>query len=233
MVRLSAFILLISICANAYAQKCQFEIGDPGTFREANQRFHDVLAPLQHGPVQEGNVAPVREQIGELITRRDAVMQSRLSSDHRSDCAVLSSRAMVFSKSVDELAVAAKGGANDQALLQAFAEMHDAYRSMQQALTSAHFLIEQFHAVLHPLWHEAYPENDVEAIKAQIPKLQVRSQLILNFAKARKLVGLQQAAVALVDSALLLERAAADDDFAVLVALEQMHDAFHAVKENE
>lgn len=232
--RLYAVVFLISICANAYGQECLFDIGDPATYLEANRQFHDLLGPLQHGPVQERNVAPVKEQINKLVSRRDTLMQSRLATRHRKECPALSSRAIIFSKSVDQLAAAVEAGADDETILRAFEEMHDAYRSMQQSLMSADFLVEQFHTVLHPLWHESYPDNDAEAIKAQIPRLLVRAQLIVNFAKERNMPDLQESASKLVDSARLLEQAAAaEDDFAVLVGLEQMHEAFHDIREHQ
>jgi len=62
----------------------------------------------------------------------------------------------------------------------------------------------------------------------------VRAQLIVNFAKERNMPDLQESASKLVDSARLLEQAAAaEDDFAVLVGLEQMHEAFHDIREHQ
>ena len=40
--------------------------------------------------------------------------------------------------------------------------------------------IEQFHLVLYPLWHQALPDKDYQAIKAAIPSLEEKMDALMR-----------------------------------------------------
>ena len=231
-------VLSVLVAATAAAQDCIFKIADDDTFEKAKEKFHDVMADLWHGPVQEGKIDPVTKQIGELKAGRDAVMSANLPGKYEVLCPVFSEKATVFSATVDELdrlcSLFVSGAVSAEEVKEGFSRMHDAYREMVQTLILPEDLIEAFHDVLQPLWHEAYPSKDIDAIKKGVPSLKVRAKLLVQIAGRVETEAFGEAARALLESVATLQEAiAAGDDLATLTALELLHDAYHSLSEVE
>lgn len=226
------FVVLLStvFVVAVGAQDCKFPIKDDDSLKTAIEAFHDIMAELWHGPIPDGNMDPVRKQISELLSRRDAVMSANLPEEYSDRCAAFSEKAAEFTASVENLAQIVNGESEDSEIKDAFSMMHDAYRAMREALITPREMIEAFHDILQPLWHESYPEKDVEAIKAGIPKLKVRARLIVVFAERANDMDLVKLATVLLEATETLDEAArADDDVAILSAFEVVHDAYHEI----
>ena len=231
---LLATILILTAAVAVNAEDCLFTMGDDDSLDKALEAFHDIMAELVHGPVEEGNMQAVREEIGDLVNAKDAVMAANLPTKFEKHCGDISASAKTFFASVDALKQAAESNGSDEEIKEAFSKIHDSYRALRQALILPEEMIEAIHEILQPLWHEAYPAKDIEAIKAGVPKLKVRTKLLVTVAARLEDAELKAAAGNLLESITTLEEAvAADDGTAILAALELVHEAYHQLGEPE
>jgi len=231
---LLATILMLTAAIALHAEDCLFSLGDDESLDKALEAFHGIMAELVHGPVQEGNFQPVREQVGALVSAKAAIMSANLPTKFEKHCADISASAKTLFDSVDTLQQLAENNGSDEEIKAAFSKMHVSYRALRQALILPEEMIEAIHEILQPLWHEAYPAKDVEAIKAGVPKLKVRTKLLVSVAGRLEDAVLTDAATKLLESISTLEEAvAADDGTAILAALELVHEAYHQLAEPE
>ena len=229
---LLAAISIFAFAASAPAQECIFKTNEDETLRQALGDFHDVLAALVHGPAEKGDYAAVRARAGELARLRNGIMSANLPAKLAKRCADISAKAKALSGAVDRLAAQSGSGSDDAALKAAFESVHGGYRALNGSLTTLDDLLEAFHDLLRPLWHDAYPKKDAAAIKAETPKLKVRSKLILGSAESSEKAR-APGAKALLEAVTTLEEAvAAKDDMAVLEALRLVHDAYEKLAES-
>jgi len=226
-----ALSFLFSLFGSVYGQDCLFKSGDDNSLKQALQAFHEVMAELVHGPADSGDYSAVRTKAQQLAGLRDGVLDARLPGRLSSRCADISTLARGLSSAVDTLIAAAKANASDQEMKAALDGVHAAYRNLNGSLTTLEELLEGFHQVLHPLWHEAYPKEDAAAIKAATAKLKVRAKLILATAQKTE-PGKAEAAQTLLEHVTTLEEAgAAGDDKSVLDALRIVHDTYEGLAE--
>jgi hypothetical protein len=223
-------VMVLALPLSLRAQDCIFQIADDDSLETALTTFHDVMSELLHGPVEEGDLAPLRERMGEMIAARDAVMAANLPAKYSESCIEISNAARTFSDATDALVELIELQTEDEAVKQAFMRVHDAYRDLRQAMILPEEMIEALHEVIQPLWHEAYPAKDTESIKAGTPKLKVRAKLLLSIAERIDNAVLAEATKGFLDSIATLEEAiAAEDDAATLQAFEIVHEAFHKI----
>lgn len=94
--------------------------------------------------------------------------------------------------------------------------------------------MSDFHEVLYKIWHEQYPEDDWQGVRATAPELAARMKLLAeaeipevfkyrsaDIIKARDTLG---KVVADIDQA-----AKADDDQKLKTAVKELHDAYHGL----
>ena len=70
--------------------------------------------------------------------------------------------------------------------------MHLAYMKLKRLVTPpvpAVPAVEDFHTILHPLWHEALPKADFPAIIAAAPKFAQQREMILQVQLPQRLQG--------------------------------------------
>jgi hypothetical protein len=227
-------VILVLSAAALPAQECIFKFADDDSFEKAKTQFHDVMADLLHGPVEKGDIEPVRARIGELVAGRDALMAANLPEKYKDVCPEISANAVVLSNTVDALAELVKNEAGEGEIKDAFMKVHEAYRSVAQSMLLVQDLLDAFHDVIQPVWHEAYPDKDIEAIKKAVPSLKVRAKLIVQISGKVESEAFKNGAQELLESVVTLEEAlAAEDAEATLTAVELMHDAYHALTEIE
>ncbi len=229
-VLITTIVLTLGVPAGL-AQNCLFQTKDDESLKLSLKNFHDVMAALIHGPADKGDFSQVGAKADELARLRNAIMSANLPPKLTARCPDVSSKAMELSKAVDNLAAQSKAKADSETIKAALDGVHVAYRNLNGSLTTLEDLLDAFHTVLHPLWHEAYPKKDVAAIKEAAPKLKVRARLIAATAESAdkaKLPGAQK----LLQSATTLEEAvAAKDDLAILESLRITHDAYESLAE--
>lgn len=226
---LATILIILAFAAVSFAQDCTFTVANDDTLKTAAAGFHDVMAPLWHGPVQEGTTAPVKEQIEALIAGRDQIMKAHLPEEYSHECAAFSSMAAKFSGTVDKLAGLIKDGAADDAIIDTFSSMHMQFERMMRIASPIDSLTTKFHEVMQPLWHEAYPAKDVASIKAGIPEL-TKWATAISRANSDKCEECQAGSSNLVETVETLRKAAeTENNDAVLQALVKVHDAYHAL----
>lgn len=226
-----AVVGLLLASTAARPQDCIFKIKNDDSLQKALKQFHDVMSSLVHGPLEKGDLGPVRAQAPEFAKHRDVIMAASLPPKLARRCPEISARAAELSRAVDRLIDEASSKAGDEAIKAAFDAVHAAYRNLNSAQTTLDDLLEAFHEILHPLWHDAYPAKDAAAVKAEIPKLKVRAKVIMSTAEASDKARVPGAKSLLETVAMLEEAAAARDDTALLEALRIVHDAYEKLAE--
>lgn len=227
------FAVSILVGCSLVAQDCLFQTSEDDSLRQSLKGFHDVLSSLVHGPAAKGDFGPVKEKAATLSEWREKILASNLTAQLAKRCGEISARASSLSGTVDKLVAEATADSSDEVMKAALDEVHNAYRDLNNSLTTLEDLLEAFHDVMHPLWHEAYPDKDVEAIKAAIPKLSVRAKLIVATAESTEPSKLTDARSLLEKTELLTEAGKADDELAVLEALRITHDAYEKLAEGQ
>lgn len=204
---------------------CTFKVAADDTLKKATSAFHDIMAPLWHGPVRDGDVSGVKAEIKGLVDAKTAVMNAHLPEAKKAKCAVFSKAAAAFSESVDSLHKLIDNKGSDEEIKEAFSEMHTRYGKMVRSLLDLADYAEKFHEVMAPLWHESWEEKDVQAIKDGTGRL-------FSLAKAMKKAAKNPEHKALVDLYTAVEEldklCKGTDDQAILDGLEKVHEAYHA-----
>jgi hypothetical protein len=214
------------------AAECVFELADDDSLRQAMDELFAQMAILEHGAYQQGDLSEIREMYGVLVEARDELMAAHFPATEARKCPGFSTKALLVSAQVDLLAKTVEDQADDAKVRLAFDALHEALCSMREAMFTAGDLIEGIHDIIRPMWHEAYPARDVEAIRQSLPKLAIRAKLLANFVEQQKLDHLEAPVAKFIASLDLMEDAvAADDEFAIFASLEQVHRAFHRLSE--
>ena len=213
------------------AEDCPFKTADDDSLRMALGEFHDVMSQLIHGPAGQGDYGAVAKQAPELARLKDDVMESSLPKNLEGRCGEISAKATELSTAVDQLVAASGSGDDSDSVKPALDRVHRAYQDLNGSLTTMEDLLDDFHTLIRPLWHGAYPKKDVAAIQAAAPKLRIRSRLIL--ATAEKLAPARvDKAQKLQDATGMLDEAiAADDGPSILEALRIVHDSYEQLAE--
>ena len=91
--------------------------------------------------------------------------------------------------------------------------------------------LEEFHEVLAPIWHKAYPDKDFKAIREAVPGFQEKMELILRaelpgFYRERNKEFEGKRGILARSVEELENKANGDDNQALLVATENLHTAF-------
>ena len=227
MKRFTLFALIICIISfSAQADDCTFSLGDDDSLKKATGEFHDIMAPLWHGPVQKGDVSSVRAGIEGLVAAKNSIMNASLPNDKKEKCVRFSQAALAFSASVDALSNKVNEDADDDQVKAAFASMHDHYEKMMRSLIDMSKYVERFHDVMSPLWHEAWEAKDVEAIRKGTPTLVKLSYAIRDSADNKK----QETIETLVTAVKSLQNSCeGGSDQDILDAMEEVHEAYHAL----
>ncbi len=224
-------VLLSFMSPALLAQDCIFKTSEDDTLRQSLKGFHESMAALIHGPAEKGDFSQVGAKAGDLVRLKTAIMSANLPPKLSGRCADISAKAKELSKAVDDLAAKSQAKADDKAMKTALDAVHATYRNLNNSLTTLDDLLDAFHTVLHPLWHDAYPKKDTAAIKEAIPKLKVRARLIVATAEGGDKARLPAAKKLLESVTTMEEAAAAKDDLAILESLRLTHDAYESLAE--
>ncbi len=225
------FVLFLS--SLAWPQDCIFKPKNDESFSQALKSYHEVMAALVHGPADKGDLSQVRARADELVKLSKGILDAGLPDKLYKRCAEISAKAKELAQASDGLLARSRADSANEAMKGGLERVHNAYRDLNSALTTLQDLLDGFHDVLHPLWHEAYPKKDVAAIKAQIPKLKVRAKLILSTAETREKNRVAGAKGLLEAVTTLEEAAAANDSASILEALRVAHDAYEKLAEGQ
>lgn len=230
---IAAFILVLSMSTIAGAQDCAFKTANDESLNQALKAFHETMAALVHGPADKGDFAQVNARAEELVKLSKGIMAANIPEKLTKRCPEISTRARELSGAAESLLAQSRANAGNDAMKAGLDRVHAAYRELNGSLTTLQDMLDAFHDLLHPLWHEAYPNKDSAAIKAQVPKLKVRAKLILSTAEGREKER-TAGARSLVDAVTTLEEAAAANDGpSILEALRVVHENYEKLAEGQ
>lgn len=143
------------------------------------REFHDVMAPVWHSLLPDGDYKAVREKIPEFKKSMELLLASEVPEYYMHVKDEFMARRLALAKAVAHLDTVAMGDNNDH-LAVAVEEMHTAFEQMARVLAPRMREIDKFHLVLYPLWHQALPKSDFAAIKASLPLLQAKMDTLMN-----------------------------------------------------
>ncbi len=96
------------------------------------ESFHELLAPIWHQQYPAKEWGKIRAQSGELVRRKDAIMNLRLRTKADQQARIEELKKS-FGASVDALAKTAKSGP-DEELQKSVATMHEAFETFADAV---------------------------------------------------------------------------------------------------
>lgn len=143
------------------------------------REFHEVLYPVWHDYFPQGDFQSIREAIPEFKRTTQMLMEAELPLFYHNVKDDFENKRKNLALSVDKLESIAQTG-NDKELAKAVEEMHTAFERMARVLAPRTREIEQFHLVLYPLWHQAMPDKDYQAIKLAIPSLESKMDALMR-----------------------------------------------------
>lgn len=222
--------VLVALPQGVTGAECIFTLGDDRSLEQATDSFHAEMAMIYHGIYEKGDTSELRDKVDLLASERDRLLKAQFPATESRKCAAFSTQAMVLSDNIDNLVQLVGVKADDRAVSEAFEQVHDAYGEMKETLFDVSDLVDGFHDLIRPLWHEAYPAKDADAIASALPKLKIRAKLIEDFVEQKQLAHLRRPVADLMETLDTMQEAvAADDDFSILASMEQLHRVFHGV----
>ena len=146
---------------------------------EGLREFHEVLRPVWHTFLPEGDYKSVREAAPLFSKSVEKIMKGELPSyfQHVKEAFEQKRQALVMATA--KLDTVAKG-TDDSLLAITVEELHTAYEQLVRVIAPRMMEIESFHLVLYPLWHQALPDSDYAAIKTAMPVLKAKMDTLMS-----------------------------------------------------
>jgi len=199
------------------------------------REFHEVLYPVWHNYFPQGDFQSIRQAIPEFKRTTEMLMEAELPQYYHTVQDDFETKRQNLALAVEELESVAQTG-DDKELAKAVEDMHTAFEQMARVLAPRTRELDEFHLVLYPLWHQAMPNKDYQAVKAAIPSLEkrlsdlLRAQLPQRFKEIEpqfleKREALRQAVQELAGVC------RQDKDEKIIDKLTQMHEAYRGLDE--
>lgn len=195
--------------------------------------FHEVLYPVWHSYLPDGDYQSIRQAIPEFKRTTGILMETELPQYYHTVKDDFEAKRQNLALAVEELESVAQSG-DDKKLAKAVEGMHTAFERMARVLAPRIRELDEFHLVLYPLWHQAMPNKDYQAVKAAIPSLEKRLADLMRAQLPQRSKGtepqflekreaLSQAVHELADVC------RQDEDEKIFDSLTQMHEAYRAL----
>jgi hypothetical protein len=153
------------------------EMKRPGV--EGLREFHEVLFPVWHEFLPNGDYESVRKAVPEFKKSIEIVKKAELPLYYRHVKDDFEKKRENLVLSIEKLDSVAQTK-DDKKLEEAVENMHTAFEQMARVLAPRMKEMEQFHLVLYPLWHEAMPNKDYQAIKDAVPSLESKMDALMK-----------------------------------------------------
>jgi hypothetical protein len=137
------------------------------------REFHEVLYPVWHDYFPQGDFQSIRNVIPEFKEATKILTEAELPQFYHTIKDDFETKRRSLALAVEELESVAQTGDNKE-LAKAVERMHTAFERMTRVLAPRIRELDEFHLVLYPLWHQALPKKDYQAIKRAIPPLEKR-----------------------------------------------------------
>jgi hypothetical protein len=158
---------------------------------EGLKEFHDVLHPVWHAAYPEKDYQAINESVPEFNERMKVIEKAELPGFFREKEEDFKKKREALANAVLDLEKSARGD-NNQELLKATENLHTAYEQLVRVFAPRVKELENFHLVLYPLWHEAFPEKDYDAMMASVPKFQEKMDLLMKVELSDKFKGISK-----------------------------------------
>lgn len=194
------------------------------------REFHQVLYPVWHDYFPQGDFQSIRNAIPEFKRTAKILNETELPQFYHNVKDDFESKRENLASAVDKMESVAQTG-NDQELAKAVEEMHTAFERMARVLAPRTRELEEFHLVLYPLWHQAMPNKDYQAIKAAVPSLESKMEALMQAQLSQRFRGIESEFVEKRQALKLAVEDLADvcrqnKDEEIIDKLTQMHDAY-------
>jgi hypothetical protein len=146
---------------------------------EGLKEFHEVLFPVWHEFLPNGDYESIRKAVPEFKKSMETLKKAELPLYYQHVKGDYEKKREELALSIERLDAVAQTG-DDEKLAEAVENMHSAFEQTARVLAPRMKEIGDFHLVLYPLWHEAMPNKDYQAIKASIPSLESKMDALMK-----------------------------------------------------
>jgi flagellar motility protein MotE (MotC chaperone) len=146
---------------------------------EGIKEFHEVLFPVWHEFLPNGDYESIRKSVPEFQKSKEILMKVELPLFYQHVKDDFEKKREELALSIEKLDSVAQTK-DDKKLEKAVENMHSAFEQMARVLAPRMKELEQFHLVLYPLWHEAMPNKDYQAIKSAIHSLESKMDALMK-----------------------------------------------------
>lgn len=200
----------------------------------AMDQFLGVLRPVLQARM-EGDWKTVRDSMPTLLKMGQNLVEADLPPFHNDVEAEFKEYAKTLADAIDQFKSVA-GSDNDSLLEESIEGIRAAFVEIMILLSPQVEEIDDFHEVLRPLWHDATPNQDYDAIKEAIPELKARADAIVKAQLAKKYSFLEkefkEKGAALKTAVDNLARVCHENkDDKIEDMMYEMHEAYHALTE--
>ncbi|MCJ7577759.1 MAG: hypothetical protein MUO91_04845 [candidate division Zixibacteria bacterium] len=209
------------------------EMKRPGV--EGLREFHEVLYPVWHEFLPNGDYESIRKAVPEFKKSIEIVKKAELPLYYQHVKDEFEKKREELALSIEKLDSVAQTK-DDKKLEEAVENMHSAFEQMARVLAPRMREMEQFHLVLYPLWHEAMPNKDYQAIKDAVPSLESKMDALM---KAQIPEDFKDIETQIIEKREALGKAVEDlanvcrrnKDKEIIDELTQMHESYRALDE--
>jgi hypothetical protein len=207
------------------------EMKRPGV--EGLREFHEVLYPVWHEFLPNGDYESIRKAVPEFKKNMEIVKKAELPLFYQHVKDDFERKRENLALSIERLDSVAQTK-DDKKLEEAVENMHSAFEQMARVLAPRMKEMEQFHLVLYPLWHEAMPNKNYQAIKEAVPSLESKMDALM---KAEIPKDFKDIETPIIEKREALGKAVEDlanvcrknKDNEIIDKLTQMHDSYRAL----
>jgi hypothetical protein len=146
---------------------------------EGLREFHEVLQPIWHMAYAEKDYQAIRDAVPDFKEKMELIQKAELPGFFREKKDDYEKKKETLANAVLDLEEKSKGTDNE-ALLKSTENLHTGYEQLVRVFAPRVKELESFHLALYPLWHEALPNKDYNAIKASTPVLQEKMNLLMK-----------------------------------------------------
>jgi hypothetical protein len=158
---------------------------------EGLREFHDVVYPVWHAAYPEKDYQAIKESVPEFKERMEVIQKAELPGFFREKEEEFKKKREALANAVLDLEKKARGDNNEE-LLKATENLHTAYEQLVRVFAPRVKELENFHLVLYPIWHEALPEKNYDAIIASVPQFQEKMDLLMKAELSEKFKGISK-----------------------------------------
>ena len=152
---------------------------------EGLKEFHEVLQPVWHMAYAEKDYQAIRDAVPDFKEKMELIQKAELPGFFREKKDDYEKKRETLANAVLDLEEKSKG-ADNEALLKSTENLHTAYEQLVRVFAPRVKELESFHLALYPLWHEALPNKDYNAIKASTPVLQEKMDVLMKVELSEK-----------------------------------------------